>query len=279
MQFKLNIQLFKYTSIAIFKWIFCIIFLFAFIMALIEKSFLSAIAFSIAGLILLPPFSKVLQSKTPFLNNTLIKSIIIITLVAIAGANLSKTTEYTQESNIQGKQTNSDKKEKIKTMNKGDSIFYDEKGKQSVETDELKENIATNSISGIQPPDVYLNFEKIGYETDKKISAEGSFFYSTFSEKGIDYSVTTYSDKDINLVNAIDLQATRMIPQMNKVTDMKPFLKYGCSIPYDGADAGKINEFIDANYYKNKASIVISAVRFTIFVPTQFARLITITKE
>ena len=267
MQFKINIQRFKYTSIVIFKWIFCIILLFAFMMALIEKSFLSAIAFSIASLILLPPFSKILQSKTPFLNNTLIKSVIIIALVAIAGANLSKPTKHNQEISRQGKQ------------NKSDSNFYDGNEKQRIDTEALNEDIGTNSISGIQPPDVYLNFDKIGYKTDRKISTDGSFFYSTFSEHGINYSVTTYSDKDINLVNAIDLQATRMFPQMNKVTDMKPFLKYGCSIPYDGADVEKIKSFIDANYFNNKASIIISGVKFTIYVPTQFARLITIAEE
>ncbi len=137
----------------------------------------------------------------------------------------------------------------------------------------------TKTIQGIQPVDVYGNFEKRGFLVDKKITAEGSIFTNTFTENGIDYSVETYCEDGVTNVTSITLNAIRMYPQYNTVVDMKDFLKYGCTIPYDGADIPKVKDFIENNYFRDKATITISGVKFTIYSPTQFVRMLDIEKE
>jgi len=152
--------------------------------------------------------------------------------------------------------------------------------------DTMKENVkseATQSrgkvISGIVPSDIYLGFEKNGFKTTKKIGTEGSFFYSDFSSNGIEYHVTVFCSEGVSGITSVRLQATRIEPQLNDLNDIKPFLKFGCSLPYDGSDQQKISSFIDEYYNKDKASIVISGIRFTIFAPTKFYRGVEIETE
>lgn len=146
-----------------------------------------------------------------------------------------------------------------------------------------KTEVSTNTsktIEGIEPVDVYGNFEKKGFKVDKQISTDdGSLFICTSEDNGIQYEAKVFCESGVTDVTTIRLSATRINPQYNKVDDMKPFLKFGCSVPYTGFDAAKVSEFIDHNYNKNKASIVISGVKFTIYVPTQFARMIDVEKE
>jgi hypothetical protein len=144
-----------------------------------------------------------------------------------------------------------------------------------VETKPTETN-KTNYIQGIKPVDVYGNFEKIGYTIDKNIGTEGSFFIATFEEKGISYEAKIFCENNVSEVTSIRLSASRLSPQYNSVSDIKPFLKYGCSVPYNGADAAKANAFVDENFNKNKASIIIAGVKFTIYAPTQFVRMIDI---
>jgi hypothetical protein len=145
--------------------------------------------------------------------------------------------------------------------------------------EENKDDKDSKIISGIEPVDVYGNFEKIGFITSKNIDADGATFINTSSSNGIDFNVETYCESGVNDVTSISLQATKMYPQNNKVGDMKSFLKYGCSIPYDGAEPEKVSQFIDNNYFNNKASIIISGVKFTIYCPTEFARLMVIERN
>lgn len=131
----------------------------------------------------------------------------------------------------------------------------------------------------INPVDVYGNFEKKGFSLDKQITSEGSTFTNKLIDKGIEYTVETYCENGVDNVTSITLSANRILPQYNKVEDMKSFLKFGCTFPYDGSDLKKIKAFIEDNYYKNKASINISGINFTIYTPTQFARMIEIEKN
>ena len=142
-------------------------------------------------------------------------------------------------------------------------------------------------ISGILPEDVYLNFEKRGFTTEKDIDKEIPDFdtkftqyISTLTENGIKYNVTTYCEYGgVTDVTAVDLDASRVEPQYNSEKDMKAFFEYGCSIPYKGADIEKAKAFIDKNFYKTKSVIVIGGVRFTLIGKTKFARLLTIEKD
>lgn len=134
-------------------------------------------------------------------------------------------------------------------------------------------------IKGVTPVDIYGNFENKGFEVDKHIEGDGSLFICSSEENGIKYEAKVFCENGVNDVSSIRLTAFRSLPQYNSLEDLKPFLIYGCSIPYEGYDIDKVTAFINNNFNKNNASIVVSNVRFIIYCPTEFLRMIEIRKK
>lgn len=151
--------------------------------------------------------------------------------------------------------------------------------KNETHVEVVPEKLYDKGIPGLAPVDVYLNFEKAGFKTEKELRDNGSFWYNDLSDNGIDYHVETYCERGVDAVDQVRITATRMEPQYNDVEDMKQFLKFACSIPYEGGDKNKTDKFIEKNFYKDRASIVVSGVKFTIYCPTEFLRMIDIEKE
>lgn len=90
--------------------------------------------------------------------------------------------------------------------------------------------------------------------------------------------MTIYCENGVKDINEIRFMATRSFPQYNQVGDMMPFLKHACStILYEEHERRKINEFLDRNFNKDKSTITISRINFTLFSPTKFMRYIRIT--
>lgn len=264
--------------LTIFKWFLVVFFTLATIGAISERGYISAIIFLIIILLVSPPLTEFWKSNLPILGNKLIKSGLLVFLFFVGMGvfpNLDKHNKPKEETKPEEVVSESPKKEEQAKENTNGSNQYDADGNKLGEAEE-QEISGSNSIQGIKPVDVYENFKKIGYSLDKEITTDGSIFTNKSVENGIDYLVETYCEKGVNDVTSIRLTATRINPQYNKVADMKPFLKFGCSVPYEGSDAEKINTFIDQNYNKNKSSIVISGVKFTIFCPTEFMRMMDI---
>ncbi len=167
-----------------------------------------------------------------------------------------------------------------KTYN-SDKVYFDANGNEiSPNTAQTqKSQVSYKGLKSLAPADVYPNFEENGFKIDKKISMDGSFFYCTKEFKGIRYDVSIYSEDNVNEITEMRIQADRINIGNTSKEDMKQFLKYGVSLPYDQADVEKVQNFIDKNYYNNKASISISGVKFTIYCPTEFMRLVTIQNE
>jgi hypothetical protein len=132
-------------------------------------------------------------------------------------------------------------------------------------------------LPGLEPVDIYLNMEKMGFVTEK-ISSE--FGYSWFCRKnyaGIKYEVS-FSSLDGRTVETVT--ATAMIEDvLNKnIIATKPFFLTISSLPFDGNEPRKVAEWINENFYNNKKSIIISGVEFTIIAPTNFVRMLRISK-
>lgn len=249
----------KSTSAAFYllKRFFSIIFIGAGIIIFFQGSIIGGLIFSLAGVVLIPKYSDMLKEKFLFWQKRTVRVIFTVG-VLLVGMIISSP-----------KGDKSDKNTDTVTKKAKETTVY----LQDSET-------VDKFIKGIVPVDVYGNFgEDKGYKLDKRISPDGSLFICSSEQNGISYEVKTYCENNANDVTSIRLSATRTNPQYNTVGDMKPFLKYGSSIPYDDANIEKVNAFIEANYFKNKASIVISGVRFTIYTPTQFARMINIERE
>jgi hypothetical protein len=148
---------------------------------------------------------------------------------------------------------------------------------QAVEEDNSQKDL--DEIPGIKPVDIYGNFEKRGFTSKSNISTDGSIWTNTSEQNGIMYDVQTYCEHGASSVNEVRLSATRIEPQYNSEVSMKSFILLGCTIPYEGADVNKVKAFIEDNYYNNKASIAIQGVRFTIYAPTEFTRMLEIQNE
>lgn len=254
----------------ILKWIFSVMFLFAGLMAFAEHHLLAGIGFLVAAIVLLPPLQKMLKAKFSFFNNVVVGIIVLVGLI-IAGSDLPKPVEKPKSAEQQ--------KEVVKETNKEDAKPQAPINTDTTPIQQSNTEKASKIIEGINPVDIYGNFEKKGFKVDKQITNDGSFFICTLDDKGINYEVKTYCEKGVNDVTMIRLMATRSLPQYNNVNSMKPFLLFGSTIPYDGADADKARDFINQNYSKDKASIVIGGVKFTIYCKTEFTRMLDIEKE
>lgn len=214
------------------------------IIVLLKKSIISALCLIPVLVLIIPLLDKKIEERVPLLSKIVLRIFVCVLFFGFAIAlypNIMNSSDnFGSESNL--------------SNNK-----------------EIKDKI----ISGINPSDIYLGFEQNGFITEKNIDAGGGIYTSKASTNGIDYIVETYSNSDNN-VTSVTLTATRISPQSNKISDMKIFLKYGCSIPYDGSDVEEIGKWIEQNYFKDKATTTIAGVKFTIYCPTEFARMIEI---
>jgi hypothetical protein len=235
-----------YKSIIAARWIFAIIFLLISISTVKKGSYIAGFWFLVLGLGLIPPLFEYIKKYLPILGKRYAGLFAVVLLLALAGKSLNNN--ISQRINV-------------------DSLS----AKNTIET-----TTTYKFIPGIKPYDIYGNFEKKGFTTDKQITADGSFFTNESNTDGILYNVGTSCLNSASEVSEIRLSATRVDPQFNKEIDMKAFLKFGCSIPYDNSDQEKVNQWIEENYFKDKANIIISGVKFTLFAPTEFVRTIQI---
>ncbi|MRM96823.1 hypothetical protein D1Z97_01320 [Riemerella anatipestifer] len=217
--------------------------------ALFQGSLIGFILIFASAILVFPPTSEIVKNKLPFLNNRGLRITLAVLFYFIGFGNFIS------------------------------SIISEQKAKSPQQVNTTKEKEITKSelgLKNISPADIYPNFEEKGFTIDKQISTDGSFFYCTKEQSGIKYDITIFSENNINEVTEIKINAYRNQPNLNTVEDMKQFLKYAVSIPYDGADVEKVQKFIEENYNNHKASITISGVKFTIYCSSEFVRLVTI---
>jgi|GEM_PF-4212373 hypothetical protein len=147
------------------------------------------------------------------------------------------------------------------------------------EEESEKQKQADSKIPGLAPVDVYLNFEKRGFKTTKSLKSEYSFWYSKDSSAGIDYDVTTYTTGDVNSVLRVSATAILNFEEEKNIIAVLPFIQYASSLPYDKAEPEKATQWVKDNFNNDKAETVIGGVKFRIFAPTEFARILKINKE
>jgi hypothetical protein len=132
------------------------------------------------------------------------------------------------------------------------------------------------AIPGIAPTDVYLNMEKQGFVTTKNLSSDlGNTWENSKSVDGIDYRVVTFSN-DVNSVESITANFTALPPKSS--IDAKQFLIYICSSPYTDSDPQTAANWIEENYNINNATTIIGPAKFTLSVPSGYARVLRIEK-
>lgn len=207
----------------------------------------------------------------PFLKTTLAKTLFLtfwVVLWIIVGASTPKAPSTSETHNA-----NSTSSSQSKASSSQASTVGSTSSSASIQTSDT----TATYIPGLQPVDVYLNFEKQGFETKKSLGGDyGSSWVSTSSEIGIDYTVEVYSEKDITKVSSVKATALLNGSVEKDITAVKPFIKYASSLPYTNADPSKAAQWIEDNFNNDKASTVIGGVKFEIFSPTQLVRIMRI---
>lgn len=265
----------KFLTIA--KWTLSIVFLIMSFKALGAGSLIAFICFILILGIIFPPLTSIRNSSVPFLKKrrNKVTLLFILTVLGVFALSTSKQADSLKSEAKQHKPNSN-------IESNEDSIQYDANGNRIISGENRKSgqsSDAEKNIPGITPVDIYLNFEKRGFSLEKQITDDGSIFTNQLTTDGIEYTVSTYCEIGVNNITSIRLMAYRSDVQYNDVLDMKKFLKFGCSIPYDGSDIELINDFIEQNYYKKKSVITISGVEFTMNAPTEFIRTIYIERK
>jgi hypothetical protein len=132
------------------------------------------------------------------------------------------------------------------------------------------------AISGMMPVDVYLNMEKQGFTTDKQLGGEyGNLWLCTKKTDEIDFEVKCFSH-DVSSVETV--RADAMITGSKRPEALENFITMCATFPYTSAKPDDAKEWVVKNFNNNKATTVINGVRFTIYSPTRFVRMLELEK-
>jgi hypothetical protein len=136
---------------------------------------------------------------------------------------------------------------------------------------------STKFINGLAPVDVYLNMEKQGFVTDKKLGSElGNSWISSRNYAGIDYKVETFST-NINTVERV--RATAIVDVTQKeILATQQFFVFISSLQYENSDPNTAGQWVINNFDNDKASTVIGDAKFTMFAPSIGLRMLIIEK-
>lgn len=136
-------------------------------------------------------------------------------------------------------------------------------------------NLELNSkaIPGSVPVDVYQNFEDKGYKIDKQSGSDYNIWECTKKESGIDYDVKVGSSTTDN-IEMVRGSASLDGSEKKSPEAMKPFISYVASLQYTGNDLPKLHQWIDDNFNKKTATIIIGGVKFSLYAPSPFMRMI-----
>lgn len=219
---------------------------------------LSAISCVVIVMLLLPP-AKSMWEQVPILSKSLARGISLIILLVVAGVNMEKPNEEKTKVTL-----TQPKQEKPNEIQVNEVVQVKPKSKV---------------IPGLAPVDVYGNFENKGFTIDEKIGAKTASWTCFQQEDGIEYTAEVYATDNVGKVNSVEYTALRTTPERNSVEAMKAFLKYGASLPYDAADPSKVAQFIEDNYYTNESSVVVNGVKFTLYVPSDYSRILSVEPE
>lgn len=130
-------------------------------------------------------------------------------------------------------------------------------------------------IPDIQPVDVYLNLEEVGFTTEKDLGSRfGNFWTSTAKNGSLEFRVET-SSKDVNKVQSIN--ATVMNQNFNQ-SEAKQFLKYVSSVLslYGENYESEINQWIEQNYNSEKSEKYVDGVYLRLTAPSVAVRRLLI---
>lgn len=151
------------------------------------------------------------------------------------------------------------------------------RGDVAVNSAKSSEKVLENAIPGLSPVDVYLSLEQKGFAVNRSGGGKNGMLWTCKSKDyGIDYEVAIFSHStdDVETVNAsVMVDVTK-----KQIKAARQFLSYIASLPYANANPQKAKAWVEQNFDKDKAGVVIGGVKFTIFAPSKMARMLLVEK-
>lgn len=133
-------------------------------------------------------------------------------------------------------------------------------------------------IPELNPADVYLSLEEIGFATEKDLGSDfGNFWTSTFNKGGIEYKVDVSSDEVLKVQS---IRGTVINPNRNS-DEVKLFFKYLVSglFLYNNRDDSEVNNWIENNFNNHEAITSVGTVKIKISAPSTTIRGIRIDSD
>lgn len=252
------------TVIKVVQWLLSLFFILGGLAGAFQGQILAGVFCMGIGLLLFPP-AKTLWQKMPLISKPWVRGgaiflLFICMAIAVPPADKKPATQETKVTLTQPEKKQEDKE-------------------VVTETPVVKVKSSSNVIAGLSPVDVYGNFEKKGFVIDKRFTEKTASWTCTDTDNGIEYTSEVYATDDVGKVSSVEYTALRTNPERNSVEDMKAFLKYGASLPYDAAEPSKVAQFIEDNYYNNESHVIVNGVKFTLYVPSDYSRILSVEPE
>jgi len=118
-------------------------------------------------------------------------------------------------------------------------------------------------LQGMTAADLHGNLTDRGFKLEKKLSGDFNYWRCTQKTSTYEYEATAYGDSPWKIYK-VEAVVLNFSAQSNKKVG-RDFLAFIASIPYDGSEPHKANEWVKANVGK-ATSIVISNAKFELFV-------------
>ncbi len=118
-------------------------------------------------------------------------------------------------------------------------------------------------LQGMTAADLHGNLTNRSFKLEKKLSGDFNYWRCTQKTSTYEYEATAYGDGPWKIYK-VEAVVLNFSVQSNKKVG-RDFLAYIASIPYDGSEPRKANEWVKANVGK-ATSIVIGNAKFELFV-------------
>jgi hypothetical protein len=127
-----------------------------------------------------------------------------------------------------------------------------------------------------------LFVDNYGFVKDVKSSGgSDDYGYSAVwvrQPSGLDFRLDTYSKDDKKKVESIRMTGRIVNQQEKSIEATRMYIMALASLNYTGADEGRAKQWVSDNFYTDKATTDIGGVRFTIYVPSEWVRMLTLEK-
>ena len=257
----------KNISINILIWVFIFLILLFSLILIFESPLLSILGF-LTVLISIPPTGKLInnffQSKYNFTINKKLKLIICFLSFFLLMNSIPENIKQEEDKNL---------------------------------NEATPKTTAPQKILGLMPVDIYLNFEKNGFTTQKNLlgGEEGNLWINTkevFCNSSnlscIDYQLQTFSHGAVDVesiratvtVDMINKKINVALPFFESIINLLPFNNYYKNTGNDNSYSSNLKLakiWIKHNFNKDKSSIIIGGLRLEIIAPTEITRMLIIT--